>query len=128
MSFAGLLRHALVIERPFVTLDGGGDPVLDDYGQPVREFEVLADVRGLVQPMSNRGAREVALISQAGAAISDHTIFLSPTDLTTADRIRHEPDDGRRYEVIGIDDAGGQGHHLEVAARLITSPAEEVGS
>lgn len=122
MSFAGLLRHKLIIERPYQVFDAG-DPALDDYGQPVRQYETLAHVRGLVQPRSAReqAAREVALVSQAGAAISDHTIFLLPTDLTTADRIRYDPDDGRSYEVMSIRDGGGQGHHLEVGARLITS-------
>lgn len=120
MSFASLLRHTLVIERPYQD-----DSNLDDYGQPVREYIELATVKGLIQPLSTAAAaaREVQLVSQGGAALTDHTIFLAPTDVTTADRIVHE---GRYFEINAIRDGGGQGHHLEVAARLVTSPELDV--
>ena len=129
MSFGARLIHDLVIERPEHLLNGG-DEELDEYGQPLREFVDLASVKGLPQP---RDVREAALISQAGVALSDYVIFLSPTDLNSGDRIRHVasacsvsgvadlPD--AVYELVGAPrNAAGIGHHLEVDCRLVASP------
>ena len=44
---------------------------------------------------------------------------------TEQDRIRRD-DTGAEYEVLYVKDAAGQGHHLEVACRLVKS--EAVGS
>ncbi len=109
-----MLRHSLAILRSTVT----DDPLTnDENNQPTRVEALLATVRGLVQPKS---VREVAQLNQAGAVVSDHTIYLYPTDLREADRIRFDPDDGRRYEVRGVRDAAGIGHHLEVDAEMVT--------
>ena len=98
--------HTLAIER---TSAGA----LDDYGQPSQTWAVLATVPGLIQPKS---AREVMLASQGGAAVSLHTIFTGPTDVTTRDRIRKVPDDGRLFEIIGVRDYDS---HLELDTRVI---------
>ena len=121
MAFADLLRHPLAIVRTPMLTD---EEDLDEMGHPTAGTTVVTEVRGLVQPKS---AREVALISQAGAGLSDHTIYLLPTDLTGADYIRHVPDDGRRYDVTGVRDAAGQAHHLEVDARLVTGTPDADG-
>ncbi len=109
------LIHSLAILRGTVT----DDPLTnDENNQPTRSPDAVLDtVRGLVQPKS---VREVAQLNQAGAVVSDHTIYLYPTDLREADRIRFDPDDGRRYEVRGVRDAAGIGHHLEVDAEMVT--------
>lgn len=134
MSFGDRLIHDLTIERPEHLLLGGEEE-LDDYGQPVREFITLASVKGLPQP---KGAREKALISQAGVALSDYTVYLFPTDLTNADRIRHTaaecgvvdadlPD--AIFELTGYPrNAAGVGHHLEVDCRLVVSAPVVEGS
>lgn len=106
MSFDSRLLHTLVIERA----TSGAE---DDYGQPARTYATLATVSGLVQPKSYR---EVALSTQAGAVVSTHTIFMRPTDLQEADRILYG---SQRYEVTGVRDAAGLGHHYEVDARLV---------
>lgn len=106
MSFDSRLIHTLVIER----FASGTE---DEYGQPSQTYSTLATVSGLVQPKSYR---EVALTSQAGAVVSTHTIFMRPTDLQEADRIVYG---GARYEVTGVRDAAGIGHHYEVDARLV---------
>jgi head-tail adaptor len=107
---AGLLRHPLAIERATAG-------AVDDYNQPSVSWSVLASVRGLVQPKS---AREIVQQNDAGAVASTHTIYLPRTDVTAADRIRFDPDDGRLFELDAVNDAAGQGHHLEVDARLVT--------
>lgn len=115
--------HALSIERAYGSdgIDVDTDADLDDYGQPTRTFAELAAVPGLIQPKT---AREIALASQAGAAIGNHTIFLDRRDLTTADRIRDVTDDdaGPLYQVLGVRDFNFGGlPHLEVDAVRITS-------
>lgn len=134
MGFGERLIHDLVIERPEHLLFGGEED-LDDYGQPEREFVTLAAVKGLPQP---KGAREKALLSQAGVATSDYTVYLFPTDLTNADRIRHTaascevgvgdlPD--AIFELTGEPrNAAGIGHHLECDVRFVRSAPVVEGS
>jgi len=87
-------------------LDSAGAVVLDDYGQATYVPAVLATVDGRIRP---RSAREVALVSQGGAAVSTHVGDLWPVaGLTTACWI---VSGGVRYDITGINDAAGAGHH-----------------
>lgn len=108
---AALLRHHLVIERAINGTE-------DERGMPAQTWSTLSEVRGLVQPKS---ARELAQLSQGGPVASDHTGYLLPTDVKESDRIRFEPDDGRRFEITGVRDAAGIGHHLELDLNLVTA-------
>lgn len=110
MGFDSRLIHALVIER---ATSGAEDP---ETGQPALTYATLAAVSGLIQP---KNVREASMQSQAGAVVSTHTVYLRPTDLQERDRIRFEPDDGRRFEITGVRDAAGLSHHLEVDARVV---------
>lgn len=110
MPIASRFRQSLRIERP----TSGS---LDAYHQPTRTYSTLATVPGLIQPLS---AKEIALLSQAGPVVSQHRGYITPRDITTADRIVA---DDRTYEITGIADAGGVGHHLELALTLIEAPA-----
>lgn len=108
--------HTISIER-------ATSSAVDDYNQPVRDYGSIAEVPGLIQPKTTR---EVALTSQAGAAVGDHTIFLGRRDVTTADRIRDitAGDDGPLYEVLGVRDLNyGNLAHLEVDAKRVSAPA-----
>ena len=125
MSFDDLLIHSLTVKRmtPIldeldegldldegVTLDG----TPDEYGQPTSAEVTVATVKGLIQP---RRAREVALASQAGAAIGEHVAYLRPlSGLTTANWIEAG---GVRYDIVSVGDAAGQGHHLELGLRRV---------
>jgi SPP1 family predicted phage head-tail adaptor len=111
MISAHLMRHSLVIER-------ATDGAVDDYNMPAQTWATLETVRGLVMPKT---AEEVAQLSQGGPVASDHTIFLYPTDVQEADRIRFDPDDGRTYQIDAVRDAAGQGHHLELDAHVVTT-------
>jgi hypothetical protein len=107
VSFDDLLIHQLVIMRSAVALDVNGDPILDDWGNSTFTGAVLATVDGRIRP---RTAREVPLTSQGGAAISTHIGDLYPVaGLTTACWIEH---DGVRFDITGISDAAGSGHHM----------------
>lgn len=114
MSFPGLLRHVVTVYRRVDTGD------TDDYGQPVAELTALDEWPCLIQPRSQTTAAEQPLVLQAGVVVADHTIFGLPRDLREGDQLVPEPPDGRRFEIMAIDDAGGQAHHVEVAARAIT--------
>lgn len=126
MSFGARLTHTVSIVH---RADSGS---LDDYGQPTMT-ETAHGAKAAIQP---RRASEVAAISQAGVALSDHVIFLFPTDITVADYVLHDqltcqmhPDfPTSRFEVVGVPNAAGLGHHLEVAAKLIQTAAEAEGS
>lgn len=103
-----MLVHSLTIERS--TADA-----LDDYGQPAMTFATLATVRGLVQPKS---AREKAQANQAGAVLSEFSIYvLLTTDLRSADRIVY---DGATYQIDGIERRayGGLAHQKADASRV----------
>ena len=123
MSFDDRLRHSLVIYRNVPAVvpahdppgPTDGDPILDDYGQPVMGATTVATVRGLIQP---RSAKEIALTSQAGAVIGTHVGYMRPlAGLTTADWIEH---DGVRFDILSMPDAAGLGHHLELALQAVT--------
>jgi hypothetical protein len=106
--------HDLAIVTPS---DSGA---LDEYGQPIAGEPTVTLVDGLIQP---KKTTEVALISQAGASKSTHTVFLARRTLSNAAYIRYEPDDGDRYEIDGTprDYNFGQDPHLEVDAKRIVS-------
>lgn len=115
MSFDDLLNATLAIYCHSIALDGFGDPILDDYGQPTYSPAVLATVDGRIRP---RSAREVPLSSQAGAVVSTHVADLRPvTGLTTACWIESG---GIRYDITGIADAAGAGHHLQLDLRAVS--------
>jgi len=117
MPITDRLVHSLAIVTP--TDDVGDDP--DEYGQPVPGIPTTILASGLIQPKT---AREVALISQAGAQVSDHTVFLPEgTAVQSASYVRFQPDDGDRYEVVGIRDFayGTTNDHLEVDCRRVRS-------
>ena len=122
MSLAALLRQQIVIERSLPVTVGATSavpehPLLDDYGQQVHGWAALATVAGSIQP---RKATEVALQSQGGATMTDTVVYLMPTDVLAADRIRPAVDTaGPWYEITGVRDAAGRGHHLELDARLV---------
>lgn len=104
MSFDDLLRHTLVVKR----LAASGS--LDDYGQPVTAEATVAVVAGRIAPKS---AREVALLSGAGAVIATHTGYIRP--LVGLDAGCWIESGGVRYDIVGLPDAAGAGHHLELA-------------
>lgn len=114
MSYARRLVHSLAIVTPT-------DGALDNYGHPAEGAPTETLVSGLVQPLS---AFEVARVSQAGTPFSDHRIFLALADRPAQSAyIRWEPDDGRRYEIAGIEaHEYGRSPHLEILARLIGVP------
>ncbi len=101
MSFDDMLNASLVIKQPVAT------GALDDYGQPVTAEATVATVDGRIRP---RTAREVPLASHGGAAISTHIADLWPVaGLNTGCWIETG---GVRYDITGISDAAGAGHHL----------------
>lgn len=123
MSIGSRLTHTVTIER----FSSSGDPDDDtEYGQPVRTPSTLATIKAAIQPKSDR---EIALTTQAGAALADYRIYVLPTDLTTADAIVHDAQDcpmrpdlpDGRFQIVGVPDAAGLGHHLEVDAKLVQS-------
>lgn len=123
MAFADRLVHALAIVTP--TTDGTDD----DYGQPTEADPVIDVVVGLVQPVTQRRPGETPSSINAGAQLSDHTIYLAPRTLSAAAFIRYEPDDGDRYEIVGIRDYNfGREPHLEVDCRRVRGTALTVGS
>lgn len=108
MSFDSRLLHSLVIRRNAAT------GATDDYGQPVMAPVTVATVPGLIQP---RSAREVALASQAGAAIGSHVGYLRPlAGLTTRDWIEMG---GLRFDIVSVSDAAGLGHHIELGLATV---------
>jgi hypothetical protein len=109
MSIASRYLHTLVVKRNAAT------GATDEYGQPVTSETTVAAVMGLVQP---RRAREVEAASQGGAVVADFVGYCDPLPgLTTADWIEVG---GVRYDILSIADAGGVGHHYELALRQVT--------
>jgi len=115
MSFTGLLRHRVTIERQVATTD---PPTYTELGQPITAPQDVAEWPCLIQPMT---AREVSLISQQGAVVADHRLFGPVADLREGDRLEEVGGAERAFEISAINDAGGQAHHLEVEALRVAS-------
>lgn len=109
MPIRSRLIHTLQIER-------STPGAVDGYGQPVQTWAPISTVPGLILPKS---ARELALASQAGAQIGDYDVYMEPTDVSAADRIRLVPDDGRLFELLGVKPF--LAHHLECDAVVVTN-------
>jgi hypothetical protein len=126
VSFASRLEHTVAIVRR--TSSGETDYGADEFSEAV-----LATVKAAIQP---KDERELALSTQAGAGVSDHTIYLLPTDLVGSDYILHDQGDcpmtsdlpHMRFEIEGIRNAAGKGHHLEVNARAVQGIEDVTGS
>lgn len=108
MSIQSRYRHTLVVKRMVAT------GAVDDYGQPVTAETTVATVPGLIQP---RRAREVALASQAGVVLGEHTGYIDPLPGLGTDCWVEV--DGVRYDVLSMPDAGGVGHHLELGLQRV---------
>lgn len=91
-----------------------GTPVLDDYGQAVMAPATVATVDGRIRPLS---AREVPLVTEAGAVLSTHVGDLWP--LAGLDSGCWIESGGIRYDITGISDAAGAGHHLMLGLKAI---------
>lgn len=126
MSLDRFLTHRVSVVRRVEVLDGQDDPVVDEYNHPTSTEQTTTGVPASIQP---RSARELANLAQAGAALSDHRIYMRPRDISTADVIVHvasacpmrtDLPDGR-YEIVGVPDAAGAGHHVEIAAKLVSA-------
>jgi len=112
MIGTNLLIHRVVV----ISREGTGE--FNDYNQ-----EVMAESAGdvLAARVTPKGGEEMAQFNQAGAIVTDHTMRVGPTSISGGDVVRHDPDDGRRYEVVGVRDAAGMGHHLIVDLRMVSA-------
>lgn len=119
MSYTSLLDHEVQLVRTTETGE-------DDYGQAETSETTVGTARAAIQTKS---AREVAALHEAGASVSDYTIFLEvAAGATTADALVHDPAlcpqsvgdlPLSRFELSGVRNAAGRGHHLELDARLV---------
>lgn len=107
---SGMFVHTIDVQR---ATSGAGD----DYNQPGMTWATIATVKGLVEPKSSI---EVAQLNQAGATVTDHSIFLpSTTDVREADRLLYQ---GETYQIEGLERrAYGRLRHLKANARKVTA-------
>ncbi|HEU4571461.1 MAG TPA: hypothetical protein VFR93_02155 [Candidatus Limnocylindrales bacterium] len=123
MALRDRLVHSLAIVTP--TTDGTND----EYGQPVEADPVVDLVSGVIQPYTARRTGETPSTINAGAELSDHVVFMERRSVSNAAYIRYEPDDGDRYEIVGVRDYNfGRSPHLEIDVRRVKGTALAVGS
>jgi hypothetical protein len=129
MGFADLLDHEVYINRKV------GTGTEDEYGQPVTTPQTSHHFAAAIQPKT---ANEIALASQAGTPLGNFTIFMLPRVVDPAEAIIHDTnlcpkEDGVdfadcRFEIVGILNETGRGHHLALDVRLVGSPGGVEGS
>lgn len=127
MSFASLLDHTVYVIRNVETGD------TDDYNHPITEEDRGGPLAAAIQV---RSATDVARFSQAGAALSDYVIFTQNRVVTTADEILHDTTlcpkadtvdlPTMRFELVGVRNPTGRGHHLSLDAKLVQSLSQGV--
>jgi len=101
------LNHSVTVER-------SGDGSLDERGNPTQTWSTYVETKASIQPKT---VDELAQLSQAGPVRGDWTIYMYPAGVIEADRI---VDGSRVFEVMGVRDAAGVGHHDEIDAQLVT--------
>jgi hypothetical protein len=86
----------------------------------LRGADELATVDGRIEPKS---VSEMLPLTQGGVISMDHTAWLLPTDVRSSDRLRYEPDDGRRYTVLRVRSRRGgttSDLYLDCDLRMVT--------
>jgi hypothetical protein len=121
MPLTDRMIHSLAIVTP---TDAG---TLDERGQPVEGEPRVEVAQGFVWPKT---ARELAQANQAGAQIADHSVVFPYRAVDPAAYIRPEPDDGVRYEVVGVEqhNYGSTPLVLVHARRVVASTLPGEGS
>ena len=100
MGFKQLLNKTCVIRRFTSTAK-------DAHGNPIKVWSDLAtDVPCRLQARRGRETTQPVQV-----VVGTHTLFLEPRDITEKDQIIIGSD---TFEVLFVEDAAGQGHHLEV--------------
>lgn len=104
-----LLRQTAYIERAQIALGGAGNPLSPQF---VRATEPCAV---LVQPL--RGDLAATLMGKLPAAT--HVGYMAaPAAVAPADvLVIVAPEAEERYEILTVEDEGGQGHHLRLILR-----------
>ena len=124
MSFDSLLTDTFTSQRR--SLSG-----TDDYGQPEYIFsDHLIDQPCLLQ--ANRGAVEEVADVHGEKVVSTHRLYCRICDIVEGDRITISGGEGgptygastRTYDILSIEQAAGQHHHLQFALRAV-EPAQE---
>lgn len=117
------LTHRVTLVRRAAILSAGR-PVLDEDGHIQHTEHRTTGIPVAIQPLSTR---ERAAQHQAGVTVSSHRIYAVGLGASTADVIEHDPETCpmapdlpfSRYELNGVADAAGLGHHLEIDATEI---------
>ncbi len=124
MSFDSLMKDTFTSQRR--TLTG-----TDAYGQPQYSFaNHLVAQKCLLQ--ANRGAVEETIDVHGNKVISTHRLYCRIVDIVEADRITVSGGVGgpdydaatRTYDILSIEQAAGQHHHIQMALRVI-EPEQE---
>jgi hypothetical protein len=128
VSIDRFLTHRVSLVRRVAVLGEDDQPTVDEYNLPVTAEQATSGIAASIQP---RTVREMASLTQAGPALSDYRIYLRPRDIRTSDVIVHDPDACpvrtdlplARFEIVGVPDAAGAGHHVEVWAKHVGAPS-----
>lgn len=97
-----------------VTIQKNTPGALGDRGVAAQVWTTRATARAWVQPKS---VRELQQLSQSGPVVSTTSIYLEPVSgILEADRISYG---GGTYQIDGIKDEAGLGHHLKLDCHLV---------
>lgn len=95
------LNHVVTIER-------ATPGAKDERGEPAQTWSTLATVRASVQPLSDA---DLMQLGQGGPVESTWKVYIEPTDVTDADRLR---EGSRTLQIDSKSDQGGAGHHIRL--------------
>jgi len=124
MSFDSLLTDTFTSQRR--TLTG-----TDAYGQPTYSWaNSLVAQKCLLQ--ANRGSVEETIDVHGNKVISTHRLYCRICDIVEGDRITISGGEGgptygaatRTFDILSIEQAAGQHHHIQFALRAI-EPEQE---
>lgn len=108
-TFNNLLTHTCTISSRSTD-----DSTVDEWGAP--EETITTSASGVACLFQER--EEAVEFSLRGEkVISKYMAFFKITENISVDDLIEF--NGRKYSVVGVDDAAGQGHHLEVSLKSL---------
>lgn len=123
MTFALVKPEPLEVITRTAQVDGAGNPLTDDYGQPLPPVETTTATFGRISRPANQRGTEV-VVGQDTTIAEYKAVLAAGVSITRTSRVRQVAT-GRVFDVVGdpyrpLDAEASAEHHVEVHLKAVT--------